>query len=128
MLIIYIDPKDLMIADMQSQIKEMDEELQSTVKMNDQLELALSDKTLRFDSTAKEVKELKLQLSEKEKFIKMFVEDLHKVYTSDNDIGAWKSGIKEMYQTYVTQDKRRFTKEDKERMKGTFLLERIFIF
>jgi hypothetical protein len=107
---------------MQGQIKEMDEELQSTVKMNDQLELALSDKSLRLESTGKEVKDLKVQLAEKEKFIKMFVEDLHKVYT-DLDTNLWRAGIKEMYQTYVTQDKRRFTKEDKERMKGKSCLK-----
>jgi len=56
------------------------------------------------------------QIQEKEKFIKLIVEDLHKLYT-ESDSSDWKSGLRQMYQTYVTQDsKRRITKEDKERM------------
>ena len=106
-----------MINDMRGQIKEMDEELQSTLKTNDQLELALSDKILRIDSINKEVKTLRHQLTDKEKFIKLFVEDLHKVYT-ELDSNEWRSGIRQMYHTYVTQDsKRKITKEDQERMK-----------
>jgi hypothetical protein len=108
-----------MINDMRSQIKEMDEELQSTLKNNDQLELALEDKILRIDTIGKEIKQLRQQVFEKEKFIKLFVEDLHKVYT-EMESNQWRSGIKQMYHTYVTQDsKRRITKEDRERMQGT---------
>jgi hypothetical protein len=69
-----------------------------------------------------EIKKTKAQITEKEKLIRVFVEDLHKLYT-EMDSADWKEGLKQLYFTYVTGDsKRRITKEDKERMQGIFSL------
>jgi len=63
-----------------------------------------------------QVKRLKSQLAEKEKFIRLFVEDLHKIYT-ETDPSEHKNGLLTLYQSYVTGDsKRRITREDQERM------------
>lgn len=89
-------------------IQDMDEELQRTLKGNDQLELAITDKNLRIETQTKEVKQLRYNffkmfslstirhsIGEKEKFIKLFVEDLHKLYTS-TDSSEWRVGLKQM--------------------------------
>lgn len=53
------DPKELMINDMRTQIKEMDEELQRTLKNHDQLELSSKEKNLRIETLQKEAKHLR---------------------------------------------------------------------
>ena len=85
----------MMIGDMRNQIKDMDEELQRTLRSNDQLELLTTDKNLRIETLQKETKQLRQQIAEKEKLIKLFVEDLHKLYT-DTDAVDWKAGLKQM--------------------------------
>lgn len=84
-----------MIGDMKAQIKAMDEELQKTKRTSEQLELIINDKELRIDSMNQELKQLKITLSEKEKFIKLFVEDLHKLFT-ENDSSSWRAGFRLM--------------------------------
>ncbi|PRP79546.1 WD repeat-containing protein 65 [Planoprotostelium fungivorum] len=112
-----LNPKDIMMNDMRAQIKEMDEELQRTLRSNDQLEILVEDRNLKIDALQRDNKEYRIQVNEKEKLIRMFVEDVHKLY-SDLDSSQWRSGVKQLYQTYVTQDsKRKITKEDQERMK-----------
>lgn len=113
-----LNPKELLMSEMRGQIKDMDEELQRTLHNNDQLELIVADRNLKIETLQKEVRQFRHQIAEREKFIKLFVEDLHNLYTQ-KDSSEWRAGIKQMYQIYVTQDsKRRITKEDKERMQG----------
>eukprot|EP01116_Phalansterium_solitarium_P012663 TRINITY_DN2915_c0_g1_i12.p1 TRINITY_DN2915_c0_g1~~TRINITY_DN2915_c0_g1_i12.p1 ORF type:complete len:1129 (+),score=470.31 TRINITY_DN2915_c0_g1_i12:137-3523(+) len=116
-----LEPKESEITEMRVQIKAMDEELQRMQKSNDQLLRAINERNLRIDSLSGEIKHLRLVIETKEKSIKLFVEDLHKLYT-ESDQSKWRQGIKQMYRTYVTQDStRRITKEDQERMKGPYL-------
>jgi regulator of replication initiation timing len=54
-----IDPKEMLIKEMRGQIKEMDEELQSTIKQNAQLQLAVNKRKLKIDTLHKENKHLR---------------------------------------------------------------------
>lgn len=80
---------------MRNQIKDMDDELQRTLRSNDQLELLITEKNLRIDAMHKEAKQYKQQVAEKEKLIKLLLEDLHKLYTQ-TDSSEWKTGLRQM--------------------------------
>ncbi len=128
---------------MRSQIKEMDEELQRTIKNSEDLKLTINDRNLHAEALKSEVNKLKAQIMEKEKLIRLFVEDLHKIYT-DLDPSEYKNGLVQLYvfssfhyflltfdryQTYVTGDsKRRITREDQERMQGNYPPHFLFLF
>jgi regulator of replication initiation timing len=81
---------------MRSQIKEMDEELQRTMKNGDDLKLTMNEKKLHSDTLTTAVKRLKAQLAEKEKLIRLFVEDLHKIYT-ETDPSEHRNGLLTLY-------------------------------
>lgn len=55
------DPKDVMMNDMRLQIKEMDEELQRTLRSNDQLEILMDDRNLKIDTLQRDNKEYRSQ-------------------------------------------------------------------
>lgn len=81
--------------DMRSQIKDMDEELQRTLKNSEDLKLTIDDRNLHVETLNTEVKKLKAQISEKEKLIRLFVEDVHKIYT-ETDSSDYRSGLMQL--------------------------------
>eukprot|EP01112_Ceratiomyxa_fruticulosa_P023007 TRINITY_DN8624_c0_g1_i1.p1 TRINITY_DN8624_c0_g1~~TRINITY_DN8624_c0_g1_i1.p1 ORF type:complete len:492 (+),score=135.23 TRINITY_DN8624_c0_g1_i1:2-1477(+) len=130
-----LEPKENSITDIREQIKDMDEELQRTLRNSEELRLKIADRDLKISMLQKELKLSRSQVTEKEKFIRMFVGDLHRLYSTHvtGDVanegattsttavhalaGERESGLRQLYLTYVTHDtKRRITKEDQERM------------
>jgi WD40 repeat protein len=110
-------PKEALVFDLQNQIKEMDAELQRITKSHEQLELGAAERSMFIKSLHREIAALKSELGQKDKVNRVFVEDIHRLYTQ-TDQKLWAKGVKTLFETYVSDDSgaRRVTQEDKDRM------------
>lgn len=76
-----IEPRELEIADMKQQIKEMDHELERYHKTNSNLELTISDNKLKLEGQQHEILKQRGQISQvkKKNTLKRYRSDLHAI-------------------------------------------------
>jgi len=99
-----IEPKNLELSQLKSQIEELDDELQSDSKNKLTLQQMLDDKTEKLDAQAKELSKQQRKTQDKERFITLFIRDLHKLVTEAEPV-QWKDGLRKLHHTYVTSKK-----------------------
>jgi len=98
-----IEPRDEQIMQMRETIRELDDELQRDYRSNVSLEQLLAEKQGKIDSLQTEVKKARQAVLEKERFIKFFARDLHRI-VGFTDAHQLREGVKAVYRTYVKRD------------------------
>jgi len=99
-----IEPKNMELSALKSQIEELDDELQSDSKNKLTLQQMLDDKTEKLDAQQKELCKQQRKTQDKERFITLFIRDLHKLVTEAEPV-QWKDGLRKLHHTYVTSKK-----------------------
>eukprot|EP00727_Mastigamoeba_balamuthi_P002297 m51a1_g12064 hypothetical protein (1353) ;mRNA; f:43-5360 len=112
-----LEPQEETISEQKQQIAAMNEELQTTLQRFEEMRHRHVERGQKVEAFNKQLVQLKTQLAEKDKYVHMLVENLHRIYM-ETESADWKNAFKQMYQTCVTQDTRRnVTQEDQDRMK-----------
>ena len=98
-----IEPRELEIADMKQQIKEMDHELERYHKTNSNLELTISDNKLKLEGQQHEILKQRAQISQVESTLKRYCNDLHAVIQYITEPKQLKEAVKALYQKHVLE-------------------------
>ena len=98
-----IEPRELEIADMKQQIKEMDHELERYHKTNSNQELTISDNKLKLDGQQTEILRQRSQISQAEHTLKRYCNDLHAVIQYITEPKQLKEAVKALYQKHVLE-------------------------
>jgi len=99
-----IDPKNAELEQLKGQIQELDDELQSDSKNKLGLQQKLDDKEEKLLAQQREMVKERKRTYDKERFINMFIKELHKLVTEVEPNG-WREGIRKLHHTYVTSRK-----------------------
>lgn len=99
-----IEPKRIELEELKEQIGELDDELQSDSKNKLGLQQQLDDKEEKLGAQQRELVKERRRTQDKERFINMFIKELHKLVTEVEPSG-WREGIRKLHHTYVTSRK-----------------------
>jgi len=99
-----IEPKNEELSELKDQIRELDDELQSDSKNKLTLQQSVDDKEEKLAAQQRELQKERTRTQQKERFINMFIKELHKLVTEVEPSG-WREGIRHLHHTYVTSRK-----------------------
>jgi len=99
-----IEPKDRMLKELQNQIGELDNELQSDSKNKLGLKQELDDQEEKMMAQYHELQKERRRTNDKERFIQQFIKELHKLVT-EMDPSMWREAIRKLHHKYVTDKK-----------------------
>merc|ERR1711959_145288 len=99
-----IEPKNEELTELKGQIQELDDELQSDSKNKLGLQQQLDDKEEKMGAQMRELQKERRRTQDKERFINMFIKELHKLVT-ETEPSQWRDGIRKLHHTYVTSRK-----------------------
>lgn len=99
-----IEPKNQELTELKEQIRELDDELQSDSKNKLGLQQQVDDKEEKLAAQQRELQKERRRTQDKERFINMFIKELHKLVTEVEPSG-WREGIRKLHHTYVISKK-----------------------
>merc|ERR1719506_2180760 len=99
-----LDYRNEELKKLKEQIQELDEELQSDSKNKLGLQQQLDDREEKLAAQQREMCKERRRTQDKERFINMFIKELHKLVTEVEPSG-WREGIRKLHHTYVTSRK-----------------------
>lgn len=96
-----LEPKNSMIGQLNEHLHELEGEFENQLAIQRSIEGQIDQHMQQIAFLRSEEKDLREEVSDKDRLITRFTEDLHSLVTKCHDVKTWPEGIRKMYHTYV---------------------------
>lgn len=96
-----LEPKDQMISQLYSQLRELELEFEHHLEAQKQMEDKIAEKALRITELGQEAARLRGVLNQRERTIYRFTNDLHSLTMEETDARQWPKRIRKIYREHM---------------------------